>query len=129
MASVGTIVTYVFTSGAQIPIPGATVVITQKGPNGLYSPLSVRVSDQSGKNAPVEVRTPDLAVGLSPGGIQPFSLVDVWVETPGFEVLRVENVQIFPYTQTIQGLELIPLPEQVSPTARAEIIQTPPQSL
>ncbi|MFQ9917165.1 MAG: hypothetical protein ACLRWQ_13030 [Flavonifractor plautii] len=32
------------------------------------------------------------------------------MEVPGYEMLLVENVQVFPNTETLQELELIPLP-------------------
>ena len=98
MASNGTILTRVYISNAQIPIPGATVAFTQKLPDGRYTLLA-------------------------------FASVDIWVEEPGFEMLRIEDVQVFPDRATIQDLELIPLPEQVSPSVRTEIVQITPQNL
>ena len=59
----------------------------------------------------------------------PFSLCDVWGQASGFEVQLIEDVQIFPGTETIQNLELIPLPEQTPPRSRAEVVQIPPQDL
>ena len=51
------------------------------------------------------------------------------MEVPGYEMLLVENVQVFPNTETLQGLELIPLPEQTSSSTRGEIVDIPPQDL
>ena len=53
----------------------------------------------------------------------------IWVEVPGYEMLLVENVQVFPNTETLQELELIPLPEQTSSSTRGEIVDIPPQDL
>ena len=39
------------------------------------------------------------------------------------------NVQVFPNTETLQELELIPLPEQTSSSTRGEIVDIPPQDL
>ncbi len=129
MESTGTLVTRVFTSRAQIPIPGATVAVTQKGADGRHVLLAVRVSDESGLTAPVTIPTPAPGEGLSPGGPVPYALCDLWVESPGFELLRAEDVQIFPNTETFQALALIPLPEQSPLQSRAEVVQNSPQDL
>ena len=44
-------------------------------------------------------------------------------------MLLVENVQVFPNTETLQELELIPLPEQTSSSTRGEIVDIPPRDL
>lgn len=67
---------------------------------------------------------------MNPQGQSPPSAVcDIWVEVPGYEMLLVENVQVFPNTETLQELELIPLPEQTSSSTRGEIVDIPPQDL
>lgn len=129
MASAGTIITRVYTSKAQIPLPGVTVAFTQRRPSGKRLLLATRISDEDGKTAPVTVSTPDAAAGLAPGGSRPFTLIDVWAEHADFETLRVEDVQLFPDTKTIQELPLLPLPEMVSPSVLSEHVQIPPQTL
>ena len=66
---------------------------------------------------------------MNPQGQSPPSPSDIWVEVPGYEMLLVENVQVFPNTETLQELELIPLPEQTSSSTRGEIVDIPPQDL
>ena len=66
---------------------------------------------------------------VCPGTESPFAVCDIWVEVPGYEMLLVENVQVFPNTETLQELELIPLPEQTSSSTRGEIVDIPPQDL
>lgn len=129
MAANGTIVTRVYTARAQIPIQGATVAITQKNPTNRNTLLAARVTDENGRTTPVRVLTPDPDASFYPGGEIPFSLCDIWVEALGFEMLIVQDVQIFPNTETLQELELVPLPEQAPPQARAELIQITPQEL
>ena len=121
--------TRVYTSRAQIPVQGATVAMTQKTSGGRHTLLAVRVSDENGKTSPVRVNTPDLDASFYPGGEVPFAQVDLWVESPGYEMLIVQDVQVFPDTETVQDLELIPLPEQVAPTTRTEVVQITPQDL
>ena len=129
MAATGTILTRVFTSRAQIPVAGATVAFTQRGTEGRHTLLALLVTDANGRTTPVQVETPDASASESPGTVTPFAVCDIWAETPGYELLVVENVQIFAGTQTLQELELIPLPEQTAPPSRTEIVHTPPQNL
>lgn len=129
MAATGTILTRVFTSQAQIPVAGATVAFTQRSKEGRHALLALRVTDANGRTAPVQVETPDASASESPGTVTPFAVCDIWAESPGYELLVVENVQIFAETQTLQELELIPLPEQ-SPTLLPENpVNVPPQNL
>lgn len=129
MAATGTILTRVFTSQAQIPVAGATVAFTQRGPGGHHTLLALRVTDANGRTAPVQVDTPDASASESPGTITPFAVCDIWAESPGYELLVAENVQIFAGTQTLQELELIPLPEQSLTLLPETPVNVPPQNL
>ncbi len=129
MAATGTILTRVFTSQAQIPVAGATVAFTQRGPEGHHTLLALRVTDANGRTAPVQVDTPDASASESPGTITPFAVCDIWAESPGYELLVAENVQIFAGTQTLQELELIPLPEQSLTLLPETPVNVPPQNL
>ena len=129
MAATGTILTRVFTSQAQIPVAGATVAFIQRGPEGHHTLLALRVTDANGRTAPVQVDTPDASASESPGTVTPFAVCDIWAESPGYELLVVENVQIFAGTQTLQELELIPLPEQSLTLLPETPVNVPPQNL
>ena len=129
MTSYGTILVQVFTSRAQIPIQGATVAFTQKAADGRHRLLAARVTDQSGRTTPLEISTPDSSVGLSPGHGTPFALLDLWVQAPGYELFQAEDVQIFPGTQTVQEVSLLPLPEFAPPDTVGESVHITPQNL
>lgn len=129
MAATGTILTRVFTSRAQIPVAGATVAFTQRSTEGRHTLLALRVTGANGRTQPVRVSTPDPSASESPGTTEPFAVCDIWVESPGYELLVVENVQIFPDTQTLQELELIPLPEQSANLLPEDPVNVPPQNL
>ena len=129
MAATGTILTRVFTSQAQIPVAGATVAFTQRGTEGHHTLLALRVTDANGRTAPVQVDTPDASASESPGTVTPFAVCDIWAESPGYELLVVENVQIFAGTQTLQELGLIPLPEQSLTLLLETPVNVPPQNL
>ena len=49
MANTGTLNVRVFVTQAQIPLEGATVVITRDVPGGKYDLLSVQATDSSGR--------------------------------------------------------------------------------
>ena len=129
MTSTGTLLARVFTSRAQIPISGATVAITRRRPCGRHDLLATETTDQSGKSPPIRIETPPASDGQSPGGSTPFANVDLWIQAPGFEVQRVGNVPIFPGQQTVQLVELIPLPEYAVPSLQSESVQITPQNL
>ncbi len=129
MESIGTIITRVYTSRAQIPIQGATVAVTRPGASGRHTLLAMRVSDQSGLTAPIPVETPPPQEGLSPGGPVPFASVDLWAHAEGFEAIRIQGIQVFPGTETYQALELVPLPEHALPGSRDDQVQITPQNL
>ena len=76
---------------------------------------------------PTVIETPDAWESQSPGQEAPFSLCDVWVECPGYQLLLVQNVQIFSGVTSIQDLPLIPLAETTGrPASRVDIT---PQNL
>ena len=129
MSQIGTLMLRVYTSRAQLPVPGVTVAVTRKAAGGRHDLLAVRITDENGRIAPVEVDTPDQAASASPGTPSPFSVCDVWVEAQGYELLFLENVQLFPGTETLQEAELIPLPEQAPLSARVESVNVTPQEL
>ena len=129
MESVGPMLTRVYTSRAQLPVEGATVAFLQRNGGGRRELLAVRVTDRSGRTAPVEVATPTSSASESPGTSRPFAVCDIWAEAPGYELQAVDNVQIFPGTQTLQELELIPLPERAPAGTSQPPVNIPPQSL
>lgn len=114
MQTTGTLVVRVYTSQAQIPVEGATVVVTAPGKGGRLRLLSLQVTDRSGMARAIEIGAPAPGESTSPneaGGPSPFSVCDVWAEHPNYAMLRVEGVQIFPGVETIQDMELMPLME------------------
>ena len=48
MSGIGTLRVRVFTSKAQIPVEGATVVVTGAGENGKQDLISLQITDRSG---------------------------------------------------------------------------------
>ena len=113
MPQSGILKTRVFTSRGQLPVEDAAVSIVQHGQDGRQHLLNIQSSDRSGNTLPTVIETPQEA---------PFSLCDVWVECPGYQLLLVQNVQIFSGVTSIQDLPLIPLAEATGrPASRVDI--------
>lgn len=129
MDGIGRLNVRVYTSLAQIPVAGATVVVTQRGTNGKRKLLSVQTTDSSGSIQPIEVRTPKIAESTHPGNAQPFAVCDVWAEYPGFAMLVVEGVQVFPGVDTLQAMELNPLAEGDNSLTTTDVREIPEQTL
>ena len=128
----GTLTVRVYTSRAELPIEGATVVVTQDGGQGKLDLLSVQVTDSSGRIKPVRIETPALWESESPAGENmgaPFALCNVWAEHPGYGMLEVEGVQIFPGIETMQDMELVPLAEGQTSLQRRDLRQIAIQNL
>lgn len=113
MQSTGKLIVRVFATQAQLPLEGATVVVTARAPNGKFDLVSLQKTDRSGLTAPIEMPTPALSDSTAENGAlrRPFAKCDVWAEHPGYLVLRVDGVQIFPGVVTRQDMELLPLGE------------------
>ena len=130
MAQSGQLGVRVFASRAQLPVEGATVAITQKGNNGKYRVLSVQETDRNGSIRPITVPTPDVGESTSPnGGGTPFARCDIWVEHEGYEIMVIEDVQVFPGEQSLQQVELNPLVTGEAWTQRTEVRPIPGQTL
>lgn len=133
MQATGTLSVRVFTSRAQIPLEGATVVVASPGEEGKWKLLSIQNTDSSGLIRPVTIDAPALGESTSPGGLPgpglPFALCDVWAEQPGYAMLRMNGVQIFPGVETLQNMELIPLPQGLCSLQQRDERDIPAQNL
>lgn len=125
----GYLIAHVFTSDASIPVPEATVIITQKSKKGLVKLLATLITDESGKTQPIAIPTPELAASQAPSQERPFSIADVTAEHPLYERILVEDVQIFPDTVSVQNLQFIPLDEAPEVWNQTEIFNVLPQNL
>lgn len=109
----GRLVVRVYATSAQLPLEGATVVVTTQGHSGKFDLISLQKTDRSGMIDPVTIKTP-VAIDSTMENVNgpiPFSSCNVWAEHPGFLVQRVEGVQLFPGVTTRQDMELLPLGE------------------
>ena len=116
MEQTGSLTVYVTTSRAQLPIEGAAVVITEPASGGTFRVLSVLKTDGSGLAGPIVLRAPSgTDGGTTPGGAIPYNLYSLWVEHPGYELVRIDSLQIFPNVHSLQSITLVPLSGTASP--------------
>lgn len=124
----GSIITRVYTSDAYLPLSEVPVIYTQTASNGTKELLSIKMTDSSGLTEPYYISTPDAAASQTPGGIlKPYALIDISVAFPGYGAVTAEGVQIFPDIQTIQNLQLRPIPPSQAGTT--DFLQEPAQNL
>lgn len=119
----------VYTSTAQLPVAGATVVVTTRGEHGKVKLLSVQSTDRNGEIQPVIIATPGIDESTAPEEGQPYADCDVWAEAPGFAVLVMEGVQVFPGVDTVQNMELSPLSQGETSLQETDVRETPDQKL
>ena len=106
----GTLVVRVYATQAQLPIPGASVIVTQGDNGSKQKLLSIQITDKSGAVPPLQVEAPQPKESTQPQqGMPAYAVCSVWVEHPEFAMLRLDGVQIFAGQTTWQDVELIPL--------------------
>ena len=124
MASQGTVLVRAYASDAQLPLAGVPVTFTDE----TGTVLAVLVTDLSGRTQPLAVATPDVSQSLRPGSVRkPYTTIWIRLDYPGFQSVLLEGVQVFPDVQTIQTVQMVPLPE--APSRPPIIIEEPEQNL
>ena len=129
MAQTGSLTIRAFTSQAQLPVSGATVIISSPGEDDRRKVLSIQITDESGGTRPVELEAPDRSLSESPGGAVPFSDYSLVVEHPDYYLATFEKPQVFPGVETVQNVPLVPLPQPAGTDINAAPVVVTPQPL
>jgi len=130
MPQTGSLVVRVYTSQeAQLPVSGATVIISSREEDGRRKVLSIQTTDESGGTRPFDLPAPNGSLGLSPGQAAPFSDYSLVVEHPDYFLATFERLQIFPGVETVQDVSLVPLPQPMGEEGSAEPVVVTPQPL
>lgn len=115
-----------YASFAQIPLENVAITVTATDGTA----LAMRLTDKNGKIVPIEIPTPELSDSQSPGSPEaPFTSVILHARLRGYEQIKVDDLQVFADTVTLQNLEMIPLSELPNQWDQSETFQTPPQNL
>ena len=126
MSATGYIQVRAYTSSAQDPLKNVAIVITATDGTA----IAMRLTDQSGKIAPIPISVPPLAESQSPDPTErPYAVVNLYAHLTGYEQTEAENLQVFAGTTTVQNLEMIPLSELPDAWDQTVVFNTPPQNL
>ena len=126
MSATGYIQVRAYASAAQYPLKNVAIVITATDGTA----VAMRLTDQSGKIAPIPISVPPLAESQSPDPAErPYAVVNLYAHLAGYEQTEAENLQVFAGTTTVQNLEMIPLSELPDAWDQTVIFDTPPQNL
>lgn len=129
MPQTGSLVVRTFTSQAQLPVSGATVIISSREEDGRRKVYSIQTTDESGGTKPFQLEAPDKSLGMSPGQATPFSDYSLVVEHPEYFLATFEQLQVFPGVETVQNVPLVPLPQPAAGSDSAEPVIVTPQPL
>lgn len=129
MPQTGSLTVRVFTSQAQLPVSGATVIISSKAEDNRHHVYSIQTTDSSGTTMPFKLEAPDLSLSEEPGGAAPFSDYALVVEHPDYYLATFENLQVFPGVETVQNVPLVPLPQPSNGQDSTDPVVITPQPL
>ena len=125
LSALGTLLVRVSTAGGFLPVEGADVRLVGAAEEN-RSIRYLLTTDRSGLAERISLPTPPKELSLSPGNAAGFSRYNLEVFKQGYYPVRYEDVPLFPGVNSVQTVELIPLPlyrpEQYPP--REELIFT-----
>ena len=127
MSATGYLQVNAYSSNARIPLQDAAITVTDT--QGQV--IAFRLTNRNGQlDSPVEIRVPDRSESQKPDPPeQPYGTLNIYARAEDYELIRVEDVQIFAETITDQDLVFIPLSEFPESYNEAEIFITTPQAL
>ncbi len=129
MPQTGSLIVRTFTSQAQLPVSGATVIISSRAQDGRQNLYSIQTTDESGNTKPIQLEAPDKALSMRPDQAVPFSDYSLVVEHPDYFLATFEQLQVFPGVETVQDVPLIPLPQPAGGGDSADPVVVTPQPL
>jgi len=129
MPQTGSLIVRTFTSQAQLPVSGATVIISSRAQDGRQNLYSIQTTDESGNTKPFQLEAPDEALSMGPGQATPFSNYSLVVEHPEYFLAAFEQLQVFPGVETVQDVALIPLPQPSDGGDSTDPVVVTPQPL
>ena len=126
MSAIGYIQARAYTSSAQLPLRGVTVVVTASDGTA----IAMRTTDRSGLIPVIQIPVPDLSESREPGADEcPYAQVNMFAYLSGFGPFEAKNIQVFADTTTFQNIMLVPLSQLPRGTENSLNVVTPPQNL
>lgn len=128
MAQSGTLFVRTFVSRAQLPVSGATVIVSVPQADGRHKLLAIRQTNESGVAGPITLEAPEASESLTPGhNGTAFSTYTLVVEHPDYQLAVFDQLQVFPGVETVQDVPLIPL--SANERDRSDLVTVTPQPL
>ena len=126
MSAIGYIQARAYTSSAQLPLQGVTVVVTASDGTA----IAMRTTDRSGLIPVIQIPVPDWSESREPGADEcPYAQVNMFAYLGGFGPFESKNIQVFADTTTFQNIMLVPLSQLPRGTENSLNVVTPPQNL
>lgn len=122
----GSLVVEVYASNAVIPLPDVDVFVTTEDSSAL---IAKRITNMVGQTERIEIDAPDRNLSETPGNENPFTRVRVYAAKQGYFNMLIEGVQIFATEESLQRIQLIPLPEYLTDHDLTKLIIITPQNL
>lgn len=114
MELTSSLIVRVTTSRASLPVEGATVAVTVPAENGRQTLVALTETNANGLAGPITLTAPTTdSNGTRPGGPPPYSFYSLWVEHPGYQLVHIQDVQVFPRVMSVQDISLVPLSASV----------------
>ena len=109
--SVGTMIVNTYTAGGALPVAGTVVRITGVDEDNRGIEYSV-ITDVDGVSEKISLPAPPRALSQIPGAReQPYAQYNVDISAPGYYSKRIFNVAVFDGAETLQRVNMIPLPD------------------
>lgn len=90
------------------PLANAKIVVSVDSEDGEVN-LATLFTDESGKTDTITLETPPLDYSLQPDNPQPYSQYNALITADGFETEKIEGIQVYPGSTSIQDISLRPL--------------------
>jgi hypothetical protein len=110
----GYLIVQATTANTAIPLEGAFVRISRDAEGGSAVLYELRTG-RDGRTERISLSAPPRSSSLSPGGGTAFSAYNIEVTLPGYGDTVYQHVPIFDGITSIQGADLIPLPQNGVP--------------
>ena len=118
-----TLTMQVYEAGGALPVEGAVVTVTRKreGQNVLVAAL---LTDDSGRTVSVVLPAPPAEDSTSPGNMHPFAEYNVRTDKEGYYPVSNLSLSLFGGVNSLQPVEMIPIPERETDVKEIQIYES-----
>jgi hypothetical protein len=107
----GTLVVRAFTAGGALPVAGTVVRIYGSDEENRFVEYSV-LTDIDGVTESIALPAPNASLSQAPNPVSPsYAQYNIEVSADGFYTKRIFNVAVFDSEETVQPINMIPIPK------------------